>query len=72
MLYYARIDISEGFDPTKSNDGNEFFCNTVYRRKAFSLISSTDHCQRYQPLRISNIPQAWIKPAQNLSSGLVK
>ena len=32
------------------------FCGMVDRRKAFSLISSRDHCQRSSPLRISDMP----------------
>ena len=30
------------------------FCGVVNRRKAFSLISSRDHCQRSWPTRISD------------------
>ena len=48
------------------------FCDMVDRRKAFSLISSRDHCQRSSPSRISDTPQAGFEPAQNLSSGLVE
>ena len=48
------------------------FCGMVDRRKAFSLISSRDHCQRSSPSRISDTPRAWFEPAQNLSSGLVE
>ena len=32
------------------------FCGLVDQRKAFSLISSRDHCQRSSPLRISDMP----------------
>ena len=32
------------------------FCGMVDRRKAFSLISSRDHCQRSSPSRISDTP----------------
>ena len=32
------------------------FCGMVNRRKAFSLISSRDHCQRSSPSRISDTP----------------
>ena len=32
------------------------FCGMVDRRKAFSLISSQDHCQRSSPSRISDTP----------------
>ena len=48
------------------------FCGMVDRQKAFSLISSRDHCQRSSPLRISNMPRSGFEPAQNLSSGLVE
>ena len=48
------------------------FCGMVDRRKAFSLISSRDHCQRSSPLQISDTPQAGFEPAQNLSSGFVE
>ena len=48
------------------------FCGMVDRRKAFSLISSRDHCQRSSPLRISDMLRARFEPAQNLSTGLVE
>ena len=48
------------------------FCGMVDRRKAFSLISSREHCQRSSPSRISDTPRAGYEPAQNLSSGLVQ
>ena len=48
------------------------FCGMVDRRKAFSLISSQDHCQRSSPSWISDMLQAGFKPAQNLSSGFVE
>ena len=48
------------------------FCSMVDRRKAFSLISSRDHCQRSSPSRISDTPPAGFEPAQNLSSGLIE
>ena len=47
-------------------------CGMVDRRKAFSLISSRDHCQRSSPSRISDTPWARFEPAQNLGSGLVE
>ena len=49
-----------------------YFCGMVDRRKAFSLISSRDHCQRSSPSRISDTPLAGFEPAQNLSSGFVE
>ena len=48
------------------------FCGMVDRRKAFSLISSRDHCQRSSPSRISGTPRVGFEPAQSLSSGLVE
>ena len=48
------------------------FCGMVDRRKAFSLISSQDHCQRSSPSRISDTPRAGFEPAQNLRPGLVE
>ena len=38
------------------------FCGMVDRRKAPSLISSRDHCQR----------SSGLEPAQNLTSGLAE
>ena len=48
------------------------FCGMVDRGKAFSLISSRDHCQRFSPSQISDTPRAGSEPAQNLNSGLVE
>ena len=48
------------------------FCGMVDRRKAFSLISSRNHCERTSPLQISDTPLAGFEPAQSLSSGLVE
>ena len=48
------------------------FCGMVDRRKAFSLISSRDHCQRSSPLRISDTPRTGYEPAPNLSSDFVE
>ena len=47
------------------------FCGMVDRGKAFSLISSRDHCQRSWPSRIFDTPRAGFESAQNQSSGLV-
>ena len=46
------------------------FCGMVDRRKAFSLISSRDYCQRSSPSRISDTPRAGFEPAQNRNNGL--
>ena len=48
------------------------FCSMVDWRKAFSLISSWDHCQRSSPSWISDMPWAGFEPAQNQSSDLVE
>ena len=49
-----------------------YFCGMIDRRKAFSLISFRDHCQRPSPSWIYDTPRAGFEPAQNLSSGLVE
>ena len=46
------------------------FCSMVDLRKAFSLISSRDQCQRSSPSRISDTPLTRFEPPQNVSSGL--
>ena len=51
---------------------DELFCDMVDRWKAFSLITSLNHCQRSSLSRMSDMTQAEFEPAQNLSSGLVK
>ena len=48
------------------------FCGMIDRRKALSLISTLDHCQRSSPSRISDTPRAGFEPAQNLSSDFVE
>ena len=42
------------------------FCGMVDRRKAFSLISIRDYCQRSSPSRTSDTPRAGFESAQNL------
>ena len=59
------------YDDDDDDDDDECFCGMVDRQKAFSLISSRDHCQRSSPSRISNMLRAF-EPAQNLSSGFVE
>ena len=49
-----------------------YFCGMVNRRKAFSLISSWDHCQRSSLSQISDILHTGFEPAQNLSSGFAE
>ena len=58
--------------PICLNELMNCYCAMVDRQKAFSLISSRDHCQRSSPSRISDTPQAGFEPAQNLSSGFVE
>ena len=41
------------------------FCGMVDRRKAFSPISSRDHCHRSLPSRISDTPRAGFEPASS-------
>ena len=53
----------------KDNDDDDELFD---QQKAFSIISSRDHCQRSSPSRISYTPRAGFEPAQNLSSGLVE
>ena len=48
------------------------FCGMVDQKKAFSLISGQDHCQRSLPLWISDTLQGGFEPMQNPSSGLVE
>ena len=48
------------------------FCGMVDQRKAFSLISRKDHCQRFSSLQISDIHQAEFVSVRNLNSGLVE
>ena len=70
-------DVAIPFKQSEVDDGQinqrvelmNCLCGMVDRRKAFSLISSRDHCQRSLPLRISDTPQAGFQPAQNLSLG---
>ena len=48
------------------------FCGMVDRWKAFSLISSWDHCQKSPALQVSDTPRAAFEHVQNLSSGFVE
>ena len=48
------------------------FCGIADQRKALSLISSRDHCQRSSPWWISDMPRAWFEPVQNLSADCVE
>ena len=48
------------------------FCGMVNQRKAFSLTSSRDHCQRSSPLETSDTPRERFEYAQNLSPAFVE
>ena len=56
----------------RNDELNCFFCEMVDWRKAFSLISSRDHCQRSSPSRIPDTSRAGSEHTQNLSSGFVE
>lgn len=45
------------------------FCGMAYRRKALSIISRQNHCQRFSPSLIADTPQVGVEPAQKLNSG---
>ena len=47
-------------------------CGMVNHSRMFSFISSWNNCQKFSPLRISNVLQAVSEPAQNLSSDFVE
>ena len=63
LVYYILICI---FDPLMMMN---CFCKMVEKRKAFSIISSWDHCQRFSPLFISKVLWVGFEPANNLNSG---
>ena len=48
------------------------FYGMVHERKAFSLISRRDHCQRSSPSRISDTRRVGFEPLQNVSSDFVE
>ena len=48
------------------------FCRMVEQKKVLSLISSRDHCQRFSPSQILDMPQAGFEPVRNMSSGFVE
>ena len=48
------------------------YCGMIDRRKAFSLISSRDLCQKPSQSRISYTPRAGSEPVQNLRSGFAE
>ena len=47
--------IDDNDDDDDDHDDDELFCGMVDRRKALSLISSRDICQRSSPSQISNM-----------------
>ena len=49
-----------------------YFCGMVNRRKAVNFVFRQDHCQRFSPSRIFDMPRAGFEPAKNLSSGFVE
>ena len=51
---------------------NNCFCHMANQRKAISLISSWDHCQRSSPWQNSTMLQAGFETMQNLSLGFVE
>ena len=69
---YLHFLLSEGHHQYSLMMMINCFRGMVDRQKAFSLISSRDHCQRSSPSRISDTPRAGFEPAQSLSSGLVE
>ena len=53
-------------------DERNCFCRIVDWEGELSLISSRDHCQRFSPSQISDMPRTGFDSAQNLSSGFVE
>ena len=68
MNRYVKNDDDDDDD---DDEDDELFCEMVYRRKAFSYISSRDHPQRSSPTRISDTPRTGFDHGQAPSSGLV-
>ena len=50
------------------NDDDKLFRGMADRKRAFSFISSWNHCQRSSRSRIFDTQRAGFEPAQNLSS----
>ena len=55
MTQVDRISIFHD-DDDDDDDDDELFGGMVDRQKAFSLISSRDHCQISSPSQISDMP----------------
>ena len=68
----ASIIVLYDADDVYDDDEDELFLRMVDRTKAFSLISSRDHCQRFLPSQIFQMLRAAFEPAQNLISGFVE
>ena len=69
--YFYKSEFDESNDDDDDDD-EELFLGMVDQQKAFSLISSRDHCQKSWPSQIFNTPRAGFEPAQNLNSNLVE
>ena len=63
LVYSLELKINDGDDD--DDDYDELFCGMVDRRKAFSLISSRDHCQRSSPSRAGFEPVEHIGIKEN-------
>lgn len=48
------------------------FWGIIDRRKAISIASSRDLCQRFSPSRISDLTLTWFEPALKLSSNVCR
>ena len=58
----ASIIVLHGDD---DDDEDELFLRMVDRSKAFIFISRWDHCQRFLPYQIFQMPRAAFERAQN-------
>ena len=58
----ASIIVLHGDD---DDDEDELFLRMVDRSKAFIFISRRDHCQRFLPYQIFQMPRAAFERAQN-------
>ena len=55
--------------PFQTSEMN-YFCGMIDQRKALSLISSRDYCQRFSTSQISDKSRVGFEPAQNLITDL--
>ena len=59
MLYYGRFDISEGIDPTKSNNSKEcMICHYCFFNHGFKLQHSI--CNAYHDLTMLSVNMKYI------------